>query len=115
MLDHVVFAVPPTQFDSIVAWYLTALAPLGYVKQLEYPGRAVGFGPSKGDYPFWITSKEDVKDTGFHVAFRAKDHETVDKFHEEAIKAGGTCNGKPGVRQHYHPNYYTAYVLDPAG
>jgi hypothetical protein len=115
MLDHVFFPVPPSQFDSMVAWYLAALAPLGYVKQLDNPGQAVGFGPGKGDAPFWITAKEDAKGSGIHLAFRAKDHETVDRFYEEAIKAGGTCDGKPGLRTRYHPNYYVAYVLDPMG
>ena len=114
-IDHVGFAVSPSKFESIVSWYITALAPLGYAKQMEFPGQAVGFGPSEGEAPFWIAAKEDEKGVGMHLAFRAKDHETVDRFHEEAIKAGGTCNGKPGLRAQYHPNYYGAFVLDPVG
>ena len=43
------------------------------------------------------------------------DHETVDAFHEAAVKAGGTSNGEPGIRTMYHPNYYGAFVLDPLG
>jgi hypothetical protein len=115
MLDHIFFPVSFSLFESIVAWYLTALGPLGYVKQLNNPGKAVGFGPGKGDAPFWITVKEDAKVSGVHLAFRAKDHEAVDKFYEEAIKAGGISDGKPGSRTQYHPNYYAAYVLDPVG
>ncbi|KAF2467311.1 Glyoxalase/Bleomycin resistance protein/Dihydroxybiphenyl dioxygenase [Lindgomyces ingoldianus] len=115
MLDHVLCQVPLSKFDEIVAWYSTALATIGYSKQMEFPGKAVGFGTSKGEVPFWIASKEDTNGGGFHVAFRAKDHDTVDKFHSEALKAGGTCNGKPGLREHYHPNYYGTFVLDPVG
>ena len=39
----------------------------------------------------------------------------VDAFHREALAAGGTDNGAPGLRPHYHPNYYAAFVLDPDG
>lgn len=41
------------------------------------------------------------------------DHATVDAFHKAALEAGGTCNGAPGLRPQYHPNYYGAFVLDP--
>lgn len=114
-IDHVGFAVSPSKFESLISWYITALAPLGYAKQMEFPGQAVGFGPSEGQASFWISVKENEKGVGMHLALRAKDHETVDRFHEEAIKAGGTCNGKPGLRAQYHPNYYGAFVLDPVG
>jgi catechol 2,3-dioxygenase-like lactoylglutathione lyase family enzyme len=50
-----------------------------------------------------------------HVAIVARDHATVDAFHHAAIAAGGRDNGAPGIRAHYHPNYYGAFVLDPDG
>lgn len=43
------------------------------------------------------------------------DHETVDAFHKAALEAGGVCNGAPGLRPKYHPNYYGAFVYDPLG
>ncbi len=52
---------------------------------------------------------------GQHVAFLAKTRAMVDTFHAAALKNGGTCEGKPGLRPHYHPNYYGAYVRDPDG
>jgi hypothetical protein len=115
MLDHFSFAVPPAQFDSIVAWYLAALAPLGYSKQVDYPGMGVCLGTSPEDKQFWISVKEGASGKGVHVAFSAKDHTEVDGFHEAAIKAGGTDNGKPGIREMYHPNFYAAFVRDPLG
>jgi hypothetical protein len=36
-------------------------------------------------------------------------------FYRAAISAGGKDNGPPGLRAHYHPNYYGAFVLDPDG
>jgi catechol 2,3-dioxygenase-like lactoylglutathione lyase family enzyme len=49
-----------------------------------------------------------------HIAFQAADRETVHRFHEAALAAGGRDNGAPGERP-YHPGYYSAYALDPDG
>jgi hypothetical protein len=43
------------------------------------------------------------------------DRASVDAFHKAAVAAGGKCNGAPGVRAYYSPDYYAAFVLDPAG
>ena len=50
-----------------------------------------------------------------HVAFRARSRDEVDAFHRAALAAGGRDNGPPGLRPHYHPNYYGAFILDPDG
>ena len=50
-----------------------------------------------------------------HVAFRAANRQQVDAFHAAALAAGGRDNGAPGLRPHYHPDYYGAFVLDPDG
>jgi len=52
---------------------------------------------------------------GTHVAFVAKTRAEVDAFHTAALSHGGTDEGPPGLRPHYHPNYYGAYVRDPDG
>ncbi len=52
---------------------------------------------------------------GTHVAFRVESREQVDAFHAAALANGGTDEGAPGPRPHYHPNYYGAYVRDPDG
>jgi catechol 2,3-dioxygenase-like lactoylglutathione lyase family enzyme len=49
-----------------------------------------------------------------HLAFQARDHDAVSRFHAAALAAGGKDNGDPGERA-YHPGYYAAYVLDPDG
>jgi hypothetical protein len=119
MLDHAGWAVPPSSFDAVIAFYVAALAPLGITKQIEYPGQAVGFGPTRADARFWIASKEDAateaKAGGMHVAFKAADHAQVQAFHKEGLKAWGKCNGEPGLRERIHPSYYAAFVLDPLG
>ena len=115
MLDHFVFNVPRSQFEEIVTWYLAALAPLNYTKQFDYPGKACGLGTSTEEAPFWIGVSEESGPRGFHIAFKAKSHDVVDRFYEEVVKAGGRDNGKPGPRPMYGPNYYGAFVLDPLG
>jgi len=50
-----------------------------------------------------------------HLAFQARDRATVDAFYQAALAHGGRDNGAPGVREHYHPGYYAAFVIDPDG
>lgn len=99
-------------------FYSQALAPLGYKMMVEIPkehtGGAVvlGYGvPPKPD--FWIS--EGAPKEKVHIAFRADNREQVDRFYRAALEAGGRDNGAPGLRPHYHENYYGAFVLDPDG
>lgn len=117
MLDHIGILV--SDFARSKAFYERALAPLGYAALMSVTkaesGRAdfVGFGvPPKPD--FWIGSGAPNQ-PAIHVAFRASNRATVDAFYAAAIAAGGRDNGAPGLRPHYHPNYYGAFVLDPDG
>ena len=59
-------------------------------------------------------SKADGPVSSVHLAFQAADQETVRRFYQAALAAGGRDNGKPGERP-YHAGYYAAYVLDPDG
>ncbi|WP_416897884.1 MAG: VOC family protein [Minwuia sp.] len=52
---------------------------------------------------------------GWHCAFMAKDRDAVDAFFRAALTHGGTSEGSPGLRPHYHRDYYAAYVRDPDG
>lgn len=117
MIDHIGF--PVSDYARAKAFYATALAPLGYslimeVTQQERPGEgAAGFG-ADGKPDFWIGG-EGALNKPVHIAIVAKDRPTVDAFYKAAIAAGGRDNGAPGIRAHYHPNYYGAFVLDPDG
>src|SRR5689334_8523789 len=107
MLDHISLRV--SDFDRAKKFYTEALKPLGYGVLMEFPG-AVGLGePGKAD--FWIT-QVDGGVTPVHLAFTAKDRQTVDAFYAAALAAGGKDNGKPGPRAEYHPGYYGAFILD---
>ena len=111
MLDHVVFWV--TDMARARAFYDLTLKPLGLARIKTDGDQFAGYGiPGKGY--FWI-GRRDAVSTPAHVAFAAPDRATVDSFYTAAIAAGGRDNGKPGLRPHYQPNYYGAFVLDPDG
>lgn len=63
---------------------------------------------------FWIGANGDAV-TGAHVAFAVDDRAAIERFHAVGLSAGGIDNGIPGVRPHYHPNYYGTFILDPDG
>jgi catechol 2,3-dioxygenase-like lactoylglutathione lyase family enzyme len=105
-------AVNVTEWDRARSFYEAVLAPLGYRVVYEEDGALAYFaGPSGLD--FGIGRRDPVG--GAHVAFECDDHETVDRFHENGLAAGGRDNGAPGLRTQYDANYYAAYVLDPDG
>lgn len=117
MIDHI--GLPVADIARSRAFYEAALAPLGYGVVMEVSAEEtgaaahVGFGlPGKPD--FWITSGGPLGGR-LHVAFAAADRPTVDAFHAAALAAGGRDNGAPGLRPHYHPNYWGAFVFDPDG
>jgi catechol 2,3-dioxygenase-like lactoylglutathione lyase family enzyme len=110
-IDHVTATV--TDFDQGKRFYQAALKPLGYDLQMEFGGEAAGFGPADKMPDFWIGNQPGRG--AAHIAFSAPDRATVDAFYEAAMGAGGKDNGPPGLRAHYHENYYAAYVHDPDG
>jgi len=117
MLDHIGLSV--SDYPRAKAFYQQALAPLGYgiameVTKQETGGAYEGAGFGAGKPSFWIGTGGALVGR-LHVAFVAKDRASVDAFYRAAIAAGATDNGPPGLRAHYHPNYYGAFVLDPEG
>src|SRR5262245_44305524 len=116
MIDHVGF--PVSDFARAKAFYAQALAPLGYplvmeveAEQTAHGAPAAGFGVG-GKPDFWIGGEGRLQKP-VHVAIVSMDRASVDAFYKAAIAAGGRDNGAPGLRPHYHPNYYGAFVLDP--
>jgi catechol 2,3-dioxygenase-like lactoylglutathione lyase family enzyme len=125
MIDHI--GIPVGDVARATEFYLKALAPLGYgiVMQVsaEETGHdvAVGFGApgapddfQSGKPSFWIGGGEPLAGH-IHVAFVASSRAAVDAFYRAALAAGGKDNGAPGLRPHYHPNYYGAFVFDLDG
>jgi catechol 2,3-dioxygenase-like lactoylglutathione lyase family enzyme len=91
------------------AFYETVLATLG--RELVHEG---------GAYDEWsdfsIGQDDDRPVTrGLHVGFGARSRDEVDAFWRAGIEAGCTSDGDPGLRAHYHPEYYGGFLLDPDG
>jgi len=110
IFDHVGYNV--ADFERSKAFYLQALAPLGIGIAAEGDGWAMFGRPGKPQ--LWIGAF-GAAPTGVHVAFAAADRAQVRDFHAAALAAGGRDNGGPGLRPHYHPDYYGAFVFDPDG
>lgn len=121
MIDHT--GVVVSDFEASKRFYQQALGAIGMTKLMEFATSitghtdVAGFGPpSKPE--FWISAALDGQTPNrppVHVAFRVESRAEVDAFYAAAIAAGGEDNGKPGLRQHYHPTYYGAFVRDPDG
>lgn len=117
MIDHM--GIDVKDLAASRAFYGACLAPLGYAQVMEVTpeqtGSYHGIGYGKDGKPdFWIGTA-DKHQTALHIAFAASSRADVDAFYEAAIAAGGKDNGRPGIREHYHPDYYGAFVYDPNG
>lgn len=121
MLHHISLGV--SDIERAAAFYDAALAPLGYVRVWDdlSPGaddQAVGYGVTGGGDKLAIKLRRKGQrppGPGFHLAFAAPDRQAVAAFHQAALAHGGTDNGGPGLRAHYGPNYFAAFVIDPDG
>ena len=110
MFDHVGFGV--TSLAQSKAFYLAALAPLGVTVVMEGP---YGVGIGQNNKPSLWLSETNERPAHLHLAFAAANRKQVDAFYQAALAAGGKDNGAPGLRPHYHPNYYGAFVIGPDG
>ena len=118
MLDHV--SVGITNIDRSRLFYDAALRPLGLVRIVDFGGgRGSDYGAAPGSLgvEFTITNEAEIKTPipGAHLCFRAPGRQAVDTFYAAALAAGGRDDGAPGLRSHYHADYYCAFVLDPDG
>src|SRR5262245_57021912 len=128
MLDHIGFVV--RDYARSVAFYQKCLAPLGVRQVAELvPGEGgysgtmkwTAFGRERPQLwigeglPFFWDPDHAPGRTPMHLALEAASRAAVDAFHGQAVAAGGRDLGTPGVRPHYHANYYAAYIRDPDG
>jgi catechol 2,3-dioxygenase-like lactoylglutathione lyase family enzyme len=119
MIDHYTLLV--SDYERAKAFYLAALKPLGYELVMEITReqmpdlpfeKGCGMGP-EGKPCLWLRPSDSIAPT--HIAFLAPNHQSVQAFHAAALAAGAKDHGGPGLRPHYHPNYYAAFVLDADG
>ena len=117
MIDH--FGIGVRDFQSALRFYERVISTLGidqiYLIPLKETGgeRVAGLG-NGSVCCFWINQSDEAAPP-LHFAFKANTRQQVDQFYTAAINAGGTDNGKPGLRPAYHSNYDVAFTHDLDG
>jgi catechol 2,3-dioxygenase-like lactoylglutathione lyase family enzyme len=117
MFSHV--TIGSNNLEKAMAFYDAALAPLGLARLNTYPDAAAGYGTKGGRPQLWVLRPIDKQaasvGNGVTVGLDAPDRLAVDAAYAAAMKGGAKDEGAPGIRKHYHPNYYGAYVRDLDG
>jgi catechol 2,3-dioxygenase-like lactoylglutathione lyase family enzyme len=112
MFDHVKFGV--SDYATSKAFFLKALKPLRVTVATEWPPNGVELSQPKGKVSLCLYQTEE-KPAHLHLAFVAENRRQVEAFYRAALEAGGKDNGAPGLRPHYHANYYAAFTIGPDG
>lgn len=119
MFSHVFVSV--TDFDRSLRFYNAVMQSLGLAQHFCDPAKPwAGWHCEGGTRPLFVICKPyngapHDPGNGQMLAFAAVDRATVQMAYETALKSGGTCEGPPGLRPHYHADYYGAYFRDPDG
>ncbi|MEM8608271.1 MAG: VOC family protein [Myxococcota bacterium] len=115
MFSHV--TVGTNDWQRAKPFWHAIMSTLDVPVLFEYD-RGIAFGVATGPKTFVgpaFDGKPATHGNGTHIAFLAKSRASVDAFYKAAMENGGSDEGPPGLRLHYHPNYYGAYVRDPDG
>jgi catechol 2,3-dioxygenase-like lactoylglutathione lyase family enzyme len=119
MLSHV--TVGTNDLPRAIAFYDRLLGTLGIQRhETDLEHGLSGYAVTPASSPqFWLMRPIDGRaasvGNGATFAFEAADRETVGAFHAAGLAAGGTCEGPPGERPHYHRDHFGAYLRDPDG
>ncbi|HEY2660079.1 MAG TPA: VOC family protein [Caulobacteraceae bacterium] len=119
MISHVYVGV--TDFGRAFAFYSTVMNELGYPLRFSEPDKSwAGWMPATTTRPLFLIGHpynggQASPGRGQMIALLAPSRAAVDACHAAALAAGGRCEGEPGLRPHYHTNYYGAYFRDPDG
>ncbi|KAI9713840.1 MAG: hypothetical protein M1820_000570 [Bogoriella megaspora] len=117
-VDHYPLLVPASALEPTIKFLVESLGHLGFHEFSRPIAGVVGLGETT-PY-FWISAISGLEDAALlpylgkaHIAFAAENAQQVRDFHAAALKAGGTDNGAPGLREYYGPGYYGAFIKDP--
>ena len=116
MIDHT--GVSASDFAASTRFYDAVFAAMGGKLIATIPPEftegvpVTGYG--RDSAIFWL-AEGPAQTPAVHVALSARSRAEVDAFHTAGLAAGGRDNGAPGLRPHYHADYYGAFLLDPDG
>jgi catechol 2,3-dioxygenase-like lactoylglutathione lyase family enzyme len=119
MISHVCIGI--RDFDRAFAFYSEVMSALGHelkFRELDRPW--AGWMAKDQPRPLFIIGapydgNAAESGNGQMVALLAHDRASVDRVYAAALANGGSCEGEPGLRPHYHPDYYGAYFRDLDG
>jgi catechol 2,3-dioxygenase-like lactoylglutathione lyase family enzyme len=115
MFSHITLGT--NDWEKAKPFWLAVMATLEHPILFEHED-GIAFGSATGPKTFIgpaFNGEAARPGNGVHIAYIVSNRATVDAFHAAALANGGTDEGPPGPRPHYHPNYYGAYVRDPDG
>jgi len=119
LISHIHLGVG--DFERAFAFYSDLMDALGHVLRFRDDAKPWAGWQSPGmarplfliGHPF--DGAPAVAGNGAMVALLATSRAQVDRSYARAMAAGAHCEGAPGLRPHYHPDYYGAYFRDPDG
>jgi catechol 2,3-dioxygenase-like lactoylglutathione lyase family enzyme len=115
MFSHVTLGT--NDWAAVKPFWAAVMEALSIPVMFEYDG-GIAYGEATGPKLFVgppFDGQPATNGNGTHVAFIADSRAKVDAFYAAAMANGGSDEGPPGPRPHYHKNYYGAYVRDPDG
>jgi catechol 2,3-dioxygenase-like lactoylglutathione lyase family enzyme len=114
MLGHISIGI--RDLDRQGRFYDAVMTPFGFVRVWS-DASGIGYGPPGGGdkLALFVRAGAAPPGPGFHLAFDAPSPAAVDAFYRAALANGGRDDGPPGLRPHYAPTYYAAFVFDPEG
>ena len=119
MLSHVHIEI--TDFERAFAFYSDVMDELGFALKFSEPEKPwagwmqVGLGRPLFLIGRPYNGERAAPGNGRMVALLAPNRDAVDRSYARALANGVRSEGEPGLRSHYHPNYYGAYFRDPDG
>jgi len=119
MISHSTIGI--SNMERALAFYAPLMKLLGHVLKFSDSEQAMAaWKPKDADRPLFIigapnNGKAPTPGNGQMIALLTPSRQAVDDCHAAALAHGGSCEGRPGLRPHYHPNYYGAYFRDPDG
>lgn len=119
MFSHIFTGV--RDFGAAFTFYAGIAGELGLVLRFQRPDEGwAGWQQASGGRPLFVIGRPydgqpHQPGNGQMVAFLAADRATVRRVHARALALGGKSEGEPGLRPHYHPDYYGAYFRDTEG
>ena len=116
LISHVFIGI--NDFARALNFYSAIMGELGLLLKFSEPEKSwAGWVAPDASRPLFLIGKpyDDrpaSAGNGQMVALLCATRAIVDRVHDAALSMGAACEGLPGLRPHYHANFYGAYFRD---